>query len=42
MEEESDENAVLCISLGAVSDKPIEKKHTVFIDNIVIVEVDPN
>lgn len=42
MEEESDENAVLCISLGAVSGKQIEKKHTIFIDNIVIEEVNPN
>ena len=38
MTEETDENAVLCISLGAVSDKQISKKHTIFIDNITIQE----
>jgi len=38
MTEETDENAVLCISLGAVSDKQISKKHTIFIDNISIQE----
>ena len=42
MEEETDDNAVLSISLGAVSGKQIDKKHTIFIDNIVIEEVDPN
>ena len=41
MEEETDENAVLCISLGAVSGKQMDKKHTIFIDNIVIEEVNP-
>lgn len=40
MTEETDDNAVLCISLGAVSDKQISKKHTIFIDNITIQEVD--
>ena len=39
MEAETDENAVLCISLGAVSGKKIDKRHTVFIDNISIEEV---
>lgn len=38
MTEETDDNAVLCISLGAVSDKQISKKHTIFIDNISIQE----
>ena len=38
MTEETDENAVLCISLGAVSGKQISKKHTIFIDNITIQE----
>ena len=38
MTEETDDNAVLCISLGAVSDKQISKKHTIFIDNITIQE----
>jgi len=36
MEEETDENAVLCISLGAVSGEHIDKKHTIFIDNIIL------
>ena len=40
MEAETDENAVVCISLGAVSGKTIDKKHTVFIDNIAIEEID--
>ncbi len=40
MEQETDENAVLSISLGAVSDRVIDKKHTIFIDNITIEEVD--
>ncbi len=38
MTEDTDDNAVLCISLGAVSDKQISKKHTIFIDNITIQE----
>jgi len=38
MTEETDENAVLCISLGAISGKQISKKHTIFIDNISIQE----
>ncbi len=38
MEEETDENAVFCLSLGAV-DREIAKKHTLFIDNIAIEEV---
>lgn len=40
MTEDTDENAVLSISLGAVSDRVIDKKHTIFIDNITIEEVD--
>lgn len=40
MEEETDENAVLSLSLGAVSDKQISKKHTLFIDNITLEEVE--
>jgi len=40
MTEETDDNAVLSISLGAVSGKQISKKHTIFIDNISIQEVD--
>ena len=40
MTEDTDENAVLAISLGAVSDRVIDKKHTIFIDNIIIEEVD--
>ena len=40
MEEETDENAVLSLSLGAVSDKQISKKHTLFIDNISLEEVE--
>ena len=38
MTEETDDNAVICISLGAVSDRQISKKHTIFIDNITIQE----
>lgn len=40
MTEDTDENAVLSISLGAVSDRVIDKKHTIFIDNITIEEVE--
>lgn len=40
MKEETDENAVLSISLGAVSGNEISKKHTLFFDNISIQEVD--
>ncbi len=40
MEEETDANAVLSISLGAVSGNVIEKKHTLFFDNISIEEVE--
>lgn len=40
MEEETDENAVLCIELGNVSDSPIKKQHTVYIDNITLEEVE--
>lgn len=40
MTEETDENAVLSISLGAVSENVIDKKHTVFFDNISIEEVE--
>jgi len=39
MEEDTDENAVLSICLGNVSDNHIQKKHTIFIDNIVLEEV---
>ena len=38
MEEDTDENAVLAICLGNVSDNHIQKKHTIFIDNIVLEE----
>lgn len=40
MEEETDENAVLSILLGAVSGNEINRKHTIFLDNISIGEVE--
>lgn len=40
MQEDTDENAVLSISMGAVNGNSINKKHTLFIDNISIEEVE--
>lgn len=40
MEEETDANTVLSISLGAVSGEEINKKHTIFIDNVSLEEAE--
>lgn len=40
MQEETDENAVLSLSMGAINGNSIHKKHTLFIDNISIEEVE--
>ncbi|MCK9171315.1 MAG: hypothetical protein WCR31_11250, partial [Treponema sp.] len=39
MEEPTDKATILSISMGAVNGKSIDKKHTVTIDNIKLVEV---